>query len=63
MKMIRARTILRVRVGAASSHSLLGLLTGIALTVTAGGAAAQAYSVKPIRVISEFGAGAGGDIF
>ena len=38
-------------------------LAGIALTLVAGSAGAQAYPVKPIRVISEYGAGAGGDIF
>ena len=39
------------------------LLTAAALAVAAGTAVAQAYPVKPIRVISEYGAGAGGDIF
>jgi tripartite-type tricarboxylate transporter receptor subunit TctC len=35
----------------------------VALVLAAGAAGAQAYPVKPIRVISEYGAGAGGDIF
>lgn len=34
-----------------------------ALAVAAGGAGAQEYPVKPIRVISEYSAGAGGDVF
>jgi tripartite-type tricarboxylate transporter receptor subunit TctC len=38
------------------------LLAGIVLAM-AGAAGAQNYPVKPIRVISEYGAGAGGDIF
>lgn len=42
---------------------LPGLLVGVALAVAAGAACAQAYPVKAIRVISEYGAGAGGDIF
>lgn len=36
---------------------------GTALALTAGAASAQTYPVKPIRVISEYGAGAGGDVF
>lgn len=39
------------------------LLTAAVFAVVAGGAGAQAYPAKPIRVISEYGAGAGGDIF
>ena len=39
------------------------LLTAAAFAGAAGTAVAQAYPVKPIRVISEYGAGAGGDIF
>jgi tripartite-type tricarboxylate transporter receptor subunit TctC len=39
------------------------LLTGMALTIAGGGAGAQEYPAKPIRIISEYGAGAGGDIF
>ena len=42
---------------------LLVLLTAAAFAGAAGTAVAQAYPVKPIRVISEYGAGAGGDIF
>ena len=47
----------------APTSAVHGLLIGAALAVAAGGAGAQAYPVKPIRVISEYGAGAGGDIF
>jgi tripartite-type tricarboxylate transporter receptor subunit TctC len=36
---------------------------GTALALAAVAAVAQAYPVKPIRVISEYGAGAGGDVF
>jgi tripartite-type tricarboxylate transporter receptor subunit TctC len=38
------------------------LAAGLALAV-AGAAGAQSYPAKPIRVISEYGAGAGGDIY
>ena len=54
--------IRRARVGAASASSLQGPLAGIALAV-AGGVSAQGYPVKPIRVLSEYNAGAGGDVF
>jgi tripartite-type tricarboxylate transporter receptor subunit TctC len=42
--------------------SALVIAAGAALAVPAS-AAAQAYPARPIRVISEYGAGAGGDIF
>jgi tripartite-type tricarboxylate transporter receptor subunit TctC len=45
------------------AQALPGVLAGVTLAVAAGAAIAQAYPVKPIRVISEYGAGAGGDIF
>lgn len=43
--------------------NLNGPCVGIALALAVGAAAAQGYPAKPIRVISEYGAGAGGDIF
>ena len=61
--MARASNIRRAPGGAASAIALPVLLTGIVLALAAGGAGAQAYPAKPIRVISEYGAGAGGDIF
>ena len=62
MTTARASMIRRTRVSAASASSLQGLLAGIALAV-AGGVSAQGYPVKPIRVLSEYNAGAGGDVF
>ena len=44
-----------------SKKTLLGLLLGT-LPVVAPGVQAQAYPVKPIRVVTEFVAGAGGDV-
>lgn len=40
-----------------------GIAAAVALAVAAAPANAQTFPVKPIRVISEYGAGAGGDIF
>lgn len=41
----------------------LRAVAGAALILASSAAGAQAYPVKPIRVISEYGAGAGGDVF
>jgi tripartite-type tricarboxylate transporter receptor subunit TctC len=59
MKRGRASVIRRTLVSPASAM----LLAGIALVVSFGGAGAQDYPAKPIRVISEYVAGAGGDVF
>jgi len=61
--MVRASMVWRAPGGSASEITLQVLLTGMALAIAASGASAQAFPVKPIRVISEYGAGAGGDIF
>jgi tripartite-type tricarboxylate transporter receptor subunit TctC len=45
-----------------SGRLLPVLLAGMALAV-AGAAGAQNYPVKPVRVLSEYNAGAGGDVF
>jgi tripartite-type tricarboxylate transporter receptor subunit TctC len=42
---------------------LLPCLVAGALAASAGAAVAQTYPAKPIRVISEYGPGAGGDVF
>jgi tripartite-type tricarboxylate transporter receptor subunit TctC len=46
-----------------TTSTLRVVLTGVTLVLAAAGAGAQGYPVKPIRLISEYGAGAGGDIF
>ena len=62
MKLVRAGTLRRTRVASAYPKSPQLLLAGVALAVTAT-AGAQGYPVKPIRVLSEYNAGAGGDVF
>ena len=52
----------RARLGAAPATVLTALMATLALAI-AGAAGAQGYPAKPIRVLSEYNAGAGGDVF
>lgn len=62
--MIKARIRLAAHARAVSACMLLAqrLLMAVALAAAAGAAIAQSYPAKPIRVLSEYVAGAGGDV-
>jgi tripartite-type tricarboxylate transporter receptor subunit TctC len=60
---IRIRLAARARAVPACTRPAQRLLMAAALAAASGSAIAQGYPSKPIRVISEYGAGAGGDIF